>query len=79
MARRCPKALPATTISTCLQCSILDQQRGNGSLGFIQLCFDNRANDRAFGIGTDIGVISHQQDGLQQILDALFSVWPKPE
>ena len=55
-----------------LQRAVLDQERGNHALGLVQLRFDHRANDAALGVGADVGVIRYQQDGLQQILDALF-------
>ena len=38
----------------------------------IQFRFDDRADHLAARVGADLGVIGHQQDGLQQIADALL-------
>ena len=66
------KSITRNNNTAYLQGPILYQQCGYGPFGFIQFCFNDRANNRAIGIGADIGVICHKQYSLQQVIDALF-------
>ena len=53
-----------------MQCTLLDQDVGDGPAALIQLGFEDKASGQTFGIGLELQDIRCQQDGLEQVFNA---------
>ena len=52
-----------------MQCTALDEHRGDGATAFVEVSLDDEAGSKRIGIGLQLEHVSLEDDGLEQVVD----------